>query len=272
MSDFRAIGPPRRLARCLRRARRGDMCLPGCSPPPRGQRRFRRATDVFLLVPSLAGLGLLIAVYPPSAFERSLVRLLGTLPGWLEPCWQIAYDSLALLAVALVVAALVGRRSLVLLQTAASVALAAGITLVSARLGVGRWPDLDELVRLDVDESTFPALRVALAATVALAVVPHLVRPLQRLVRWVLLLGMLGAVLVEAAAPSGTVAALLVSLVAATIVRLALGTSAGHPDTDDVVATLAELGLEVERLEPADRQPAGVFLARGVSADGDPSS
>lgn len=236
----------------------------------RGQRRFRRATDVFLLVPSLVGLGLLIAVYPPSAFERSLVRLLGTLPGWLEPCWQIAYDSLALLAVALVVAALVGRRSVVLLQTASSVAFAVAITVVSARLAVGRWPDLDELVRLDVEESTFPVLRVALAATVALAVVPDLVRPLQRLVRWVLLLGMLGAVLVEAAAPSGTVAALLVSLVAATIVRLALGTSAGLPETDDVVATLAELGLEVERLEPADRQPAGVFLARGVSADGDP--
>src|SRR6187551_2913655 len=60
--------------------------LPRPSPPPRhaparvfasprGQRRYRRATDVFVLVPSLLGLALLIAVYPPSAFERSLVRL-----------------------------------------------------------------------------------------------------------------------------------------------------------------------------------------------------
>ena len=122
--------------------RAAAMCLPGCSPPPAvsaGSVERRTSSSRPVARRSRAADRGLSA----SAFERSLVRLLGTLPGWLEPCWQIAYDSLALLAVALVVAALVGRRSLVLLQTAASVALAAGITLVSARLGVGRWPDLD---------------------------------------------------------------------------------------------------------------------------------
>ena len=236
----------------------------------RGRRRYRRATDVFLLVPSLLGLGVLIVVFPPSAFERSLVRMLASLPDWLEPVWAILYDSLALLAVALVLLAVVGRRPAVLLQALASVVLAAVVTVASARLAAGRWPDLDDLVRLHVDASTFPVLRVALAATVVLAVVPHLVRPLQRLIRWMLVLGLLGAILVEAAAPSGTVAALLVSVIAATIVRLASGTSAGHPETDDVIATLHELGIEVVRLEPADRQPAGVFVARGVDARGEP--
>ena len=236
----------------------------------RGRRRYRRATDVFLLVPSLLGLGVLVAVFPPSAFERSLVRMLASLPDWLEPVWAILYDSLALLAVALVLLALVGRRPAVLLQALASVVLAAAVTVGSARLAAGRWPELDDLLRLHVDASTFPVLRVALAATVVLAVVPHLVRPLQRLLRWMLVLGLLGAILVEAAAPSGTVAALLVSVVAATIVRLASGTSAGHPETDDVIATLYELGIEVVRLEPADRQPAGVFVARGADARGEP--
>jgi len=236
----------------------------------RGYRRYRRATDVFLLVPSLLGLGLLIVLFPPSAFERALIRLLATLPDWLEPLWQLVYDGLGLLAVALAATALLGRRPAVLVQAVASVVVAVAVTFVSARLATGSWPDLDDLARLRVDESTFPVLRVALAATVVLAVVPHLVRPLQRVVRWVLLLGLLGAVLVEAAAPSGTVAALLVALVAATTVRLAFGTSAGHPETDDVAAALAELGLEVESLEPADRQPAGVFVARGRSAKGEP--
>ena len=236
----------------------------------RGRRRYRRATDVFLLVPSLLGLGVLVAVFPPSAFERSLVRMLASLPDWLEPVWAILYDSLALLAVALVLLALVGRRPAVLLQALASVVLAAAVTVGSARLAAGRWPELDDLLRLHVDASTFPVLRVALAATVVLAVVPHLVRPLQRLLRWMLVLGLLGAILVEAAAPSGTVAALLVSVVAATIVRLASGTSAGHPETDDVIATLHELGIDVVRLEPADRQPAGVFVARGADARGEP--
>jgi uncharacterized membrane protein YbhN (UPF0104 family) len=235
----------------------------------RGRRRYRRATDVFLLVPSLLGLGLLVAVYPPSAFERSLIRLLGTLPDWLDPLWQVLYDGLGLLAVVLGLVAVVGRRPAVLLQVLASVALAIAITLVSARFAVGRWPDGADLARLHVDESTFPVLRVALAATVVLAVVPHLVRPLQRAARWLLLLGLTGAVLVEAAAPSGTIAALLVSVVAATVVRLAFGTSAGHPESDDVVRALAELGVDVKRLEPADRQPAGVFVARGRSRDGE---
>ncbi len=157
-----------------------------------------------------------------------------------------------------------------LVQAVASVVLAAAITVVSARLAVGRWPAADDLLRLTVDESTFPVLRVALAVTVVLAVVPHLVRPLQRVVRLALLLGLLGAVLADAAAPSGTVAALLVSLIAATVVRLSFGTAAGHPETDDVAATLGELGIEVERLEPTDRQPAGVFVARGVDVRGEP--
>jgi uncharacterized membrane protein YbhN (UPF0104 family) len=235
----------------------------------RGRRRYRRATDVFLLVPSLVGLGLLVAVYPPSAFERSLIRLLGTLPDWLDPLWQILYDTLGLLAVALLLMAIVGRRPAVLLQVLVALALAIAITVVSGRLAVGRWPDGGDLARLRVDESTFPVLRVALAATVVLAVVPHLVLPLQRAARWLLLLGLVGAVLVEAAAPSGTVAALLVSVVAATVVRLAFGTSAGHPESADVVRALAELGVDVERLEPSDRQPAGVFVARGRTRDGE---
>ena len=221
-------------------------------------------------MPSLLGLALLIAVYPPSAFERSLVRLLASLPDWLDPLWEIVYDTLGLLALALAALALAGRRPAVLAQAALSVALAVAITVVSSRLAVGRWPDLDDLARLRVDEATFPVLRVALAATIVLAVVPHLVRPLQRVARWSLLLGLLGGVLVEAAAPSGTLAALLVALVAATVVRLAFGTSAGHPETADVTAALRELGVEVEQLEPADRQPAGVFLARGLSPAGEP--
>jgi uncharacterized membrane protein YbhN (UPF0104 family) len=223
---------------------------------------------VFLLVPSLLGLALLIAVYPPSAFERSLIRLLANLPDWLDPLWQIVYDALGLLALALAVLALAGRRPAVLAQAALSVAAAVAITVVSSRLAVGRWPDLDDLARLRVDEATFPVLRVALAATIVLAVVPHLVRPLQSVARWILLLGLAGGVLVEAAAPSGTLAALLVALVAATAIRLAFGTSAGHPETDDVTAALRELGVEVEQLEPADRQPAGVFVARGLSPAG----
>ena len=36
---------------------------------------------------------LLIAVFPPSAFERSLIRLLASLPDWLDPSGTILYDT-----------------------------------------------------------------------------------------------------------------------------------------------------------------------------------
>ena len=234
----------------------------------RGRRRFRRATDVFLLVPGVLGLALLVALYPPSRFERALIRLLASTPGWLEPLWALLYDGLALLAVVLVAGAVVGRRRIVVLQVVVSVLLAAVVALGAARLAIGDWPELDEFLRLRVEETSFPLLRVVLAATVVLAVVPHLVRPLQTAVRWVLVLGLVGAVLAEAAPPSATLAAFLVALVAGTVVRLLIGTSAGHPETADVAAALRELGVPLDQLEAADRQPAGMFVARGRGADG----
>ena len=55
--------------------------------------------------------------------------------------------------------------------------------------------------------------------------------------------------------------AALVAVVAATTVRLALGTSAGHPSPGDVLAGLRELG-DPSGLEPAARQAAGVYVAQ----------
>ena len=56
---------------------------------PAGQPRARRGTDVVLLVASLLGVVLATLAYPPSAFERSLVRLLAAIPGWLDPVWMV---------------------------------------------------------------------------------------------------------------------------------------------------------------------------------------
>ena len=234
----------------------------------REQPRFRRATDVFLLVPTLLGLALLVAAYPPSRFERSLIALLHSLPGPLDPIWAALYDLLAIWALVLVVVAIIARRHAVWLAALASVAVAVAVTLLSARLAFGHWPDLGDNLRLRVDDTTFPALRVAVCAAVILAVAPHLTRSVQRLGRWVLVLGTVAAALAESAPPSASAAAFLIAVVAATAVRLGLGTSAGHPSSGDVVAALRELGAPVARLEPAARQAAGVYVARGPGNDG----
>jgi uncharacterized membrane protein YbhN (UPF0104 family) len=237
------------------------------SAPP-GQPRFRRATDALVLAPSAIALAALTAGYPPGPFERSLDRFLDSFPVWLDPLWILFYDALALWAVALVLALAVSRRIAATAQLVASVVAGAIIAMVSARLALGHWPDSVDAVLLRTDDAGFPVLRVAASAVVILAVAPYLVRPLERTGRWILLLGIVGAVLAESAPPSASLAAFLVAVVAVTVVRLAFGTSAGHPEVDDVVASLRDLGVAVGRLDPASRQPAGVFVARGTDDEG----
>lgn len=236
----------------------------------RDQGRSRRASDVLVLIGALIGLAALIIAYPPSSTEVALIAFIDAIPGWLDPVWGLLEDGLALWAVLLVAAALVRRRHAVTLGALASLAVALGVSVCTFRLAVGDWPDSDYIVHLRVDDVTFPVLRVALCAAVILAAAPYVVRPLRVLSHWVLALGMLGTILAEAASPSATVAAFLVGAVASTAIRFAFGTSAGYPETADVVASLAELGVDVRNLQPAARQPAGVFIARGEGPNGEP--
>lgn len=256
-------------------AERADLPVPGqlarpqkvFSTPP-GRRRYRRATDVFLLVPSLVALGVLVVAYPPSRFERALSVFLASFPAWLEPVWETLYGALVVWSAVVLLAALVTRRVLVVVASLGAALFALGLAGVSSWLALGSWPAGQDVLRLRTGESSFTVLGLAEFAAVALVIGPHLVRPLQRLGGWVLLLGGAGALLSQVASPSATLAAFAVALAAATTTRLALGTSAGHPETEAVLASLAELGVAVGELQPAARQPAGVFVARGVDLDG----
>jgi uncharacterized membrane protein YbhN (UPF0104 family) len=236
----------------------------------RGRRRYRRATDVFLLVPSLVALGVLVVAYPPSRFERTLSVFLASFPAWLEPVWEALYGALVVWSAVVLLAALVTRRALVVAAAIGAALCALALAAVSSRVALGSWPEADGILRLRTAESSFTALALAAVAAVALVVAPHLVRPLQRLGAWVLALGALGALLAQVASPSATLAAFAIALAASTALRLALGTSAGHPEAEAVVAALAELGVAVSELQPTARQPAGAFVARGVDADGAP--
>jgi uncharacterized membrane protein YbhN (UPF0104 family) len=237
---------------------------------PPGQPRARRATDVVLLVPALLGLVAAIAAYPPSSFERSLQRFLASIPSWLDPAWGFLSDFLWLWAVALVVVALATRRLVAVGEALAAVAVAALVGLVAARLTLGEWPDAGAALVGTSGSPQFPNVRVAEATAVILAISPHLVRPLRRFGRWVVILGTVGAAVVGGATPIGTVAAVLIGVVAAAAVNLALGTSAGRPGLGDVRAGLAQLGVRAGVLEAAERQVAGVFHVRGVDEQGRP--
>jgi uncharacterized protein (TIRG00374 family) len=233
-------------------------------------KRFRRATDILLLVPALVGLAILVAAYPPGRFERALALFLDAIPSWLDPGGAFLYDVLAATAVVLVAVALVARRFLILLQALASLVLAFVVALVCARLALGHWPDVVHAAGGAGGSPRFPGIRIAEAASVLLAISPHLVHPLQRLSRWILAFGFVGALTVNVATPTGHVAGLLVAVAAAAGVRLLLGTSAGLPGLAEVAASLEELRVPAGDLRLAERDLAGVVVVRGRGADGRP--
>jgi uncharacterized membrane protein YbhN (UPF0104 family) len=237
---------------------------------PAGQARFRRATDVIGLVVAAVGIALLVVAYPPTVFERSLDRFFGAIPHWLDPAWRFLYDVLGLWAILLVVVALVGRRRSVALEAVAAFVLALVIALVSARLALGHWPAAWTAIRGGSGSPRFPAFLAAEATAVVLTVNGHLVRPLQRLGRWIVALGLVGLLVDAHVTPAGTLAGVLVAVAAAATIRLAFGTSAGRPEADVVSAGLHELGVEADGLTPAERQSAGVFVLNARDAEGRP--
>ena len=144
------------------------------------------------------------------------------------------------------------------------------LAVVSTRLAVGDWPALGTTFWGGSDSPAFPAVRLAEASAVIFTLSPHLVRPLRRTSRWLVVLGVLSALLVGPATPGGTFAGLLVAIVAAAGTRLAFGTSAGRPGLSVVAAALSELGVVAEDLAVAERQSAGVFVVEGRDGAGRP--
>jgi uncharacterized membrane protein YbhN (UPF0104 family) len=236
---------------------------------PAGQPRARRATDLLLLLASGALLAITIAAYPPGAAERAFANAIARLPSWLDPIWGVLSDAVWLWAIGLTLIALVRRRFMVVGQAAAAVVLACPLALSAGRLALGSWPSADSLFG-GSSSAHFPYVRLAEAAAVIITILPHLTLPLQRFSRWVLVLGGIGVLGLADATPIGTVASFLVALVAASIVRLALGTSVGRPGLGDVAAGLKELGVEAGSLTDAERQVAGVFHVAGQDGEGRP--
>jgi uncharacterized membrane protein YbhN (UPF0104 family)/tRNA A-37 threonylcarbamoyl transferase component Bud32 len=234
---------------------------------PADEPRARRATDILLLVPTLIGLGILIALQPPGPVERSLISFLASFPAELDTIWRFFYDLLGLWALVVVAASLVRRRPAVALQGVTALLLAALVAAAAGRIATGDWPSLHAGTGL-AGSAVFPSVRVAEAAAIVITSQPHLARPVRVAGFWLVMLGAASAAILTITTPTGVVAALLAAAVGAALARLLFGTSAGRPGLDEVQATLAELGVRAERLQPAEREVVGVFLVRGRDEEG----
>jgi glycosyltransferase 2 family protein len=234
-----------------------------------GDRRFRRATDVVVLVAAFVALAVLTVAYPPGAAERRFAVLVAGLPTWVTSSGNFVFDLMLVAAGVLAATTVVSRRWFVALQVVASFVLAMILGLVTARLAVGHWPNVGRSLAGGPRAPEFPGIRLTEGAVVMLAVAPHLVRPLQTLTRWLLVVGFASAVVVGSVTLSGNVAALLIAVIAAAAIRLASGTSAGLPTPAAVARSLSGLRIPVEHLERSDDRTAGLVVFRAWEADGD---
>ena len=125
------------------------------SSKPGGQ-RFRRATDVILLVPALIALAILVAAYPPGPFERAVAAALNALPSWIDPVWGFVFDLFWLWAILLVVVVLVARRVSAVVQALVAAALAFAVALVCRATRERRLAERRRRARGELQRARFP--------------------------------------------------------------------------------------------------------------------
>jgi uncharacterized protein (TIRG00374 family) len=231
--------------------------------------RVRWPTDLISAGFTSALLAFLVVVAGEgSSFDRNVLDFVGGLPGWLLWLGQAAYVVGLVYSFGLLIGVgFVAKGRLELLRDMLLAAvLAVVIVLVLTQWINNRWP---EFAFFDLQETrdTFPAFFVTTAAAIQAAASPHLTAPMRK-IGWTFIVAavvasVFGGVTTSSAASGG----LLVGLVSAALIRYAFGTTAGLPSTNRVRAGLADLGVRVDQLQYADRQPAGSVVLTGTAGD-----
>ena len=230
-------------------------------------RRVRRVTDVLLAV----GAGLLtwgvgVVALPPSGLEKAVEDLAEAIPSFLDIIWRLSCGTLVLWMVWLIVATLWRRRFGVAADLLASLVLTTTLGTLLAHQMNGEWPTVSQIVTGGSD-GLVPAVGLASAVALSTAIAPQLTRPCRR-ATWLIVLGaMVSMALLGATSPSGALLALSVGVLGAALVHLVLGTQAGHVGDDEVIASLAELGVVVDRLVARPAR-GGLTSYDAVAADG----
>jgi uncharacterized protein (TIRG00374 family) len=231
-----------------------------------GGGRLRRPVDGLLLV--AAAVLFVIGSVVADAVEEDepdAVEAAGTLLGWFDTGWRIAYAALMGLGLIVSVAIVWTRRWRLGRDVAAAVAAVLVIAIPVGRAVRSDWPILTGSLWGASDQ--YPALR--LAAVVALLTVagPELTRTARLSAIWVALSGGIGALALGIAYPSSVLGAVALALAVGGLIRLAFGTSRGFPSTDRVRAGLGELGISVVSLRVATRQRPGSATFTALDSD-----
>ncbi len=237
--------------------------------PPDAQ-RVRRPTDLVLLAFTLVLLlwSVRSADEHESGFLGALAELVDTVPGLLDPVWQVLHDLVVVWAVFVLVLVVVRRHLALardLLIAIAGVVVAAPVV---GKLATGDWPDLWSGVLHQETPVDFPPFLIAIAAAVVGVAAPHLTRPYRYAGRWLVVLGALSTTMLQVAEPGHTGGALALGWAVAAGVHLAMGSPGGLPTAARIEAGLLGLGVDAEVLDIESRR--GVVWARAREVGGRP--
>jgi uncharacterized protein (TIRG00374 family) len=232
--------------------------------------RVRWRSDLVSAVISAAVLFFLILVAGQgSTFDTTMLEFAGGLPGWLRWMAQAAYAIGSWYAILLLVGVGVfARRRLELMRDMVLAALLAmAIAFVLTQWLDNRWPEL-AFFDLDATRHTFPAFVISTSTAIQAAASPWLTAPMRKLGWTIILAAAFVSVLGPISTVSDLIGGLLVGLIAAAIIRYALGTSAGIPSTNRLRSGLADLGVQVDTLHFFDPQPESSIALSGTRVDG----
>ena len=251
--------------------------MPGASAPrlrafasAPGAPRHRRTTDVLLFAISFAIVVLVLFLSEsPTSADTAISTALQSLDPLIGLVWSLSYLSLLLWSVILVVTALIrpGRRGLALSSVIAGVLAVVLALAVGALKGTSPAELWQSMVTTDPTPSAVAA-RVAVASAVVLAIAPELTGALRKVGDIILLAGTLSAVALGLSYPTGALAGLAVGALAATIVRLVRGSTAGLLTPDQIAWGLAELSFPVDDVGPPLIELSGAQAASARAADG----
>jgi glycosyltransferase 2 family protein len=229
-------------------------------------RRNRRTVDAAFLLLAAIVIGLTAAV--ASSAERQdedAAQALQTVFAWADSLWRLAFVGLLVLALAVVVDVMVERRWSAARDVLIAVLLSFGTGFVLAGVVRSDWVPVEDHL---LSNWGYPELRLATATAILVVAGPELVRWARVLAASTMPFATLGAVALGSGLPSAALGALALGLGSGAIVRLAFGSAAGVPPTEQVRAALVALGVDVDELAPSARQRVGYAEYVGRAAHG----
>ena len=233
---------------------------------PTDPQRFRRPTDVVLLVLSLVILAITAtAVDDPGDFEQRLADVLSDLPGLLDFFWTTVHDFVQIWVLIVAVLALVRRRWGLLRDWALSIAATTGGVLLVGWLVDGEVPTLSDSIGTVDGAGGFPSLALAAGAAAVAVASPYFVRPLRRFGRWLIATAWLASLVLGVTQPGAGVCALAIGWTAGALVHLLFGSPDGAMTLHDLGEALRSIGVDAQPTKVEVRN--GVIMAGARTAD-----